>query len=199
MGTTTRRVTISAMKHYLFGILAGMSMLLFLATAGMWVRSFRSKSDINFVAADRIWNLKVRRDLFWVTTAQGWKAGDLHSGDRVQFFSRKTDAVSGWNTNFISFNYGSGVSGTTVSGTTFSFQRPGRRICVGCNLWLLAVLTLAVPLAWGAAWRLSSIRRRKIRSRLCLVCGYDLRSTPDRCPECGTSPSKPTRRVVTPG
>lgn len=40
----------------------------------------------------------------------------------------------------------------------------------------------------GIAWLLVRLTRRDRRRRgTCLCCGYDLRATPERCPECGTN------------
>ena len=33
-------------------------------------------------------------------------------------------------------------------------------------------------------------RRRRAKSNRCINCGYDLRATPDHCPECGTVPGR---------
>jgi hypothetical protein len=53
--------------------------------------------------------------------------------------------------------------------------------------WLLLMLTCPLPL-----WAMTIHRRRRNRASrrsrgLCEDCGYDLRATPGRCPECGTS------------
>ena len=48
-----------------------------------------------------------------------------------------------------------------------------------------AVLVLSVLPARALATR--AIRRKRARRGLCRACGYDLRGTPGRCPECGTA------------
>jgi hypothetical protein len=50
--------------------------------------------------------------------------------------------------------------------------------------WLAAILTAAAP-AFSIAARVR--RRRRIEAGQCLSCGYDLRATPGRCPECGAT------------
>jgi hypothetical protein len=49
--------------------------------------------------------------------------------------------------------------------------------------WLGVALLLPLP-----AWRLRAELRQRRRDRAgrCVRCEYDLRATPDRCPECGT-------------
>jgi predicted amidophosphoribosyltransferase len=68
---------------------------------------------------------------------------------------------------------------------------------VGMPHWLLMILFMLLP-AWAGVRRIRAWlrRRRQERLGLCANCGYDLRATPDRCPECGMVVSKEGAAVV---
>jgi hypothetical protein len=55
--------------------------------------------------------------------------------------------------------------------------------------WLFATATALPPAAWIFAARRRR-RRRRYHFGLCKTCGYDLRATPGRCPECGAVPRR---------
>ncbi|HEV8604796.1 MAG TPA: hypothetical protein VGQ99_05490 [Tepidisphaeraceae bacterium] len=52
---------------------------------------------------------------------------------------------------------------------------------------------LATPLAIASAWWAITLRRRRIRNipGHCAECGYDLRASDGKCPECGVTTSTP--------
>ena len=93
------------------------------------------------------------------------------------------------------FRYGTGQCDDIVR-TSWTWQIPyayfgteggagwrhyGATVCDG---WLLAT-TAMLPVGWGVARRYGGRRRSRIDRNVCLNCGYDLRASPDRCPECG--------------
>jgi hypothetical protein len=58
-----------------------------------------------------------------------------------------------------------------------------------CFLLLLAVLSVPVGIYVLIRVVRSDIRTMRRDRGQCEKCGYDIRATPDRCPECGTCPS----------
>jgi hypothetical protein len=154
-------------------------LLLFLATALLWFRS-RTNLDEFDIYRPRffrsIWSVEGRIYIFlqsasaqfWNQRSMGFGGGDL---SRLKYSVQVPH-------NFGPFGYGHATTtnapGVTVTFSTFIFPH-----------WFILLLT-ALPPAFHAR-RLLRHRSGQFRAAngLCMRCGYDIRATPTRCPECG--------------
>ncbi|MEA2736410.1 MAG: hypothetical protein QOE14_2861 [Humisphaera sp.] len=82
----------------------------------------------------------------------------------------------------------------------FSWETSNGRPQLCVPHWFVVLVFAASPAAWLIGYVRSRHRRNSGR---CSSCGYDLRATPDRCPECGTVSNpphdKPMQRTATAG
>ena len=81
-----------------------------------------------------------------------------------------------YNFSFVSKNEGESNSDYVIRLKELSLPLPA-----------IAVLFAVLPLIKVRRW---SKEESFARQGHCHACGYDLRATPDRCPECGTIPKK---------
>ena len=97
----------------------------------------------------------------------------------------RTRDTSTWDAPGLTFRSARSIVATWIGP---QMRRPGLHdepvwnVQLAVAYWLPAVAFGLPPLALLAARRLT---RRCNRPGLCPACGYDLRATPERCPECG--------------
>jgi hypothetical protein len=171
-------------KRPLFTLLSTLSFLLFLATAVFWLRSYRSQERITWITQNGYYSL-------W--TAHGsLELGFLH-GNAVY---KPTETASPKYTRdradppfngLVFLEFDPPVTHTDWQHAGFALHQvhqPSRLyVKAFAPFWSLALLTSLFPLTWLISRRRSHLRQNL---GLCPTCGYDLRATPTRCPECGT-------------
>ena len=174
------------MRRKLFTFCAAVSLLLAVAVCGVWVRSYSTidrltwdpRSDLVF----RIFSMPGRLYVRWKTGDTWSVRGFRHTHHTVTSsdVAFKWRDYTDWNALGIGYRYQSSRN------NPFAPRRVQREVTA--PILYLALPFVLLPAARVAAWM---IALRRVRLGRCCVCGYDLRATPDRCPECGAVAATP--------
>jgi hypothetical protein len=62
---------------------------------------------------------------------------------------------------------------------------------VQAPMWFVILLFALLPLVAGVRLARRRRRARRLAAGCCIACGYDLRASPERCPECGRAADAP--------
>jgi hypothetical protein len=164
----------ASMRRGLFAILAAVSLLLFAAVCALWVRSYFVADDVRgrwTKEGDEL-SIGVVCDsgAFHISVYRFSRRGvdpEVEEGRRVSWSEEAPRGPQHW------FGY---------HWNTFRIGPTGfATMLVAVPAWAGVLATAMLPAAWLVQW----VRRRRHGSGLCVQCGYDLRATPGRCPECG--------------
>jgi hypothetical protein len=197
-------------KRRLVTLAAAASLLLCVATVALWVRSYWCEDDVRWY---RVWWSETPQGGRWttyrfVTLISG--RGGLGAKCAVEEFDYHPHNLTpggGIRRDVSVFPaYPIIDPADPWAGMPVLLHMGGFQLCYERNedppanrhrsirltipIWFVFCITV-LPVTWTAArWRRS---RRRERGQ-CGVCGYDLRATPDRCPECGAVPAEPAAR-----
>jgi hypothetical protein len=158
------------MRGRLCNLLAVLSLLLCMATIVTWPFSYRSVFRRDYqIRPGRSLILQTYRGDVFVTLYQELVSWPV------------TASRPYWEWKFLGFSIGCGDRQGVIKhfppGGTNNYERIRQ---AAIPFWAVSVLSasFAVQVFW---------RRRPRTAGHCIYCGYDLRATPDRCPECGTA------------
>jgi hypothetical protein len=194
-------------------ILSSLSLLLFLATASLWTLSYFRTDLLKYLRHRVINPTAFAEHRYAFSSSNGgasleratvifeddavaelrFQSGYVFDDDfRLTHTTLPVREYGGFPTperRWLGFGYFSYQIAEITTADLVLPQQRGSRITFP---WALPCLVFAALPAWHFVRQRHARRRiKRLRSGLCAHCGYDLRSTPGRCPECGTMQPTP--------
>jgi hypothetical protein len=166
-----------------FAILAALSLILFLTFAAirLWAPHGR---EWHYYAEDRRYSVVSVTSLVRFEIQEGWlRRQNTASGKTYESFGGKLMNTAWWGTHRLPLRITYGRSPVAAVGAD---PRLAYFRVLTVPSWLLLTMTALLPALWSVV-TVRTIRRRRLAARghLCRKCGYDLRASVERCPECG--------------
>jgi len=191
-------------RRHLRNLLTALSLLACVGVCALWVRSYRVADGVGLRRDDPGRRVRV---LYSAQSSRGqlavrWYRNTMTDQSTYDYFAKHQPWSGGYwivhDHPFPAFTMGGGdrLRKSRAFGFAWLRYRIDRPDYSEAARGLVAphaapaALTAIAPAWWSvSATRRAIARRRERRRGLCRRCGYDLRATPGRCPECGTPAS----------
>ena len=180
----------SMLRRRLLAVLSLLSLILCVGTVGLWVRSYSVAYDFKTFTAQTTskkdgfrgtgWGVSIGKGgIAFVVEWSGFRCPSEPTTDSrtdrefnkvTPYWPGTDNPPSPWRR--IGFCY------NRIAWTQANDYQDWRYITI--PLWFVAVVTAMAP----CLWLLLRVRNTARADGLCPSCGYDLRATPGRCPEC---------------
>jgi hypothetical protein len=176
-------------KRRLFNLAAALSLMLCLAALGLWTRSHFRVDDISHTGRWHVHNFVSIRGRLVVQW--GWSTEDVLRTAAPRYRSggffwdtSSAETVLGIEPT----PHGWALGGFDCFAWSTSRKNAAGQAAAGERVYIVPWWFVTAVTAVGPTWWFFRIRRQARRTRLglCGCCGYDLRASAGRCPECGT-------------
>jgi hypothetical protein len=176
----------------LFVLGSAVSFVLFVVATGLWLRSYWYSEGV--VSRYRIG--PVQRGLESSRGRIAYHVTWSSYGRQIQMEGVKWFSFSVGPPGTIERNFGERTTDLSLAGFSFlcgdyraggwlHSEQPHPYWAIIVPYWFLVFVTGLLPLRCGLLMRGRWRYEKRRRLGLCEHCGYDLRATPERCPECG--------------
>jgi hypothetical protein len=182
------------MGHWVYLALAIGSLLLCLLVAGIWVHRSLWGSEIlsyeaSYLGRTSQVGVSCYDSMYFVASWNAPEANEYYGFSfkmdnrySLGFFGLISVADHGYSFGRISYRW-LGIFGFALGEVKGQGPMGYKSTLVVCAPYWFLILVFAI-LPARLFYRVMKIRRRRMKG-LCLMCGYDLRASPGRCPECG--------------